>query len=100
MAGEKLSRDRSRLDRLLDEAGHGVAGLRAFADPVLGAVELDGEISSMHLPSRGLRPSATTIRNTGVFFVPMRFMRIFTDINLSKEHGDYRRNGGFASLVL
>jgi Uma2 family endonuclease len=27
-------------------------------------------------------------------------MRIFTDINLSKEHGDYRREDGFASLVL
>src|SRR6266496_1316160 len=34
----------------------------------------------MHLPSRGLRPSATTMRNTGVFLVPMRFMRILTGI--------------------
>src|ERR1019366_3687586 len=44
----KLSRYRSsrwsRLDRLLDEAGHGVARLRAFADPVLGAIELEREI--------------------------------------------------------
>src|SRR6478736_9643016 len=39
-------------------------------------------ISSMNLPSRGLRPSATTIRNTGLFFAPMRFMRILTAINL------------------
>src|ERR1035438_5983508 len=47
-------------------------------------------ISSMNLPSRGLRPSATTIRNAGVFFVPTRFMRIFTDINVSKEHEEYQ----------
>src|SRR6478736_1583445 len=38
-------------------------------------------ISSMNLPSRGLRPSATTIRNTGEFFAPMRFIRILTGIN-------------------
>ena len=36
----------------------------------------------MHLPSRGLRLSATTIRKTGWFLAPMRFMRIFTDIEL------------------
>src|SRR5258706_15607523 len=36
----------------------------------------------MHLPSRGLRLSATTMRKTGWFFAPMRFMRIFTAINL------------------
>src|SRR5215472_4500335 len=54
----------------------------------------------MNLPSRGLRLSATTIRNTGVFLAPTRFMRIFTDINLSKERGDYRCADGFASLVL
>src|SRR6266550_5402675 len=35
----------------------------------------------MNLPSRGLRLSATTIRNTGAFFAPMRFMRILTAIN-------------------
>src|ERR1019366_9710565 len=44
----KLSRYRSsrwsRLDRLLDEAGHGVARLRAFADPVLRAIQLEREI--------------------------------------------------------
>src|SRR5215813_464913 len=34
----------------------------------------------MHLPSRGLRLSATTMRKAGVFFAPMRFMRILTDI--------------------
>jgi Uma2 family endonuclease len=28
----------------------------------------------------------------------MRFMRIFTDINFSKEHGNYRCQAGFASL--
>jgi hypothetical protein len=39
------------------------------------------------------------MRNTGVFFVPMRFMRIFTDINISKEHENYRSQAGFASLV-
>jgi hypothetical protein len=38
------------------------------------------------------------MRNTGVFFVPMRFMRIFTDINFSKEHENYRRTDRFASL--
>src|ERR1017187_5756728 len=53
----------------------------------------------MHLPSRGLRLSATTMRYTGVFFVPTRFMRIFTDINFSKEHENYRRTNRFASLV-
>jgi hypothetical protein len=37
--------------------------------------------SSMNLPSRGLRESATTMRYTGVFFVPTRFIRILTDIN-------------------
>src|ERR1039458_9419148 len=45
-------------------------------------------ISSMNLPSRGLRPSATTMRNTGAFLAPTRFMRIFTAINLSKERED------------
>src|SRR5258708_811319 len=34
----------------------------------------------MNLPSRGLRPSATTMRKTGKFFVPTRFMRILTAI--------------------
>src|ERR1041384_2079929 len=34
----------------------------------------------MHLPSRGLRLSATTMRKTGWFFAPMRFIRILTDI--------------------
>src|SRR5208282_1393665 len=33
-----------RLAGLLDETGDGVARLRAFADPVLGAVKLQGEI--------------------------------------------------------
>src|ERR1035437_3123997 len=54
----------------------------------------------MHLPSRGLRLSATTIRNTGVFLVPTRFMRIFTDINFSKGRGNYLSMSGFASLDL
>src|SRR5664279_1080421 len=35
----------------------------------------------MNLPSRGLRPSATTIRNAGLFFAPTRFKRILTAIN-------------------
>src|SRR6266704_2999767 len=35
----------------------------------------------MNLPSRGLRPSATTMRNTGAFFAPTLFMRILTAIN-------------------
>src|SRR6266540_6130602 len=35
----------------------------------------------MHLPSRGLRLSATTMRKAGVFLAPMRFIRILTDIN-------------------
>src|SRR5438105_5310432 len=39
-------------------------------------------ISSMHLPSRGLRLSATTILKAGLFFAPMRFIRIFTAIKL------------------
>ena len=44
-----LSRRRSgcRLAELLDETGHGVARLRAFADPVLGAVEFDREILAL-----------------------------------------------------
>src|SRR5262245_36585634 len=37
----------------------------------------------MHLPSRGLRLSATTMRKAGVFFAPIRFIRILTDINES-----------------
>ena len=36
----------------------------------------------MNLPSRGLRLSATTMRNTGVFFAPTRFMRILTAIKI------------------
>ena len=35
----------------------------------------------MNLPSRGLRPSATTMRNAGLFFAPTRFKRILTAIN-------------------
>ena len=44
-----LSRRRSscRLAQFLDEAGDGVARLRAFADPVLGAVEFDREIFAL-----------------------------------------------------
>src|SRR4051794_17892530 len=49
----------------------------------------------MHLPSRGLRLSATTMRNTGVFFAPIRFMRIFTDI---KSY--FSRGGGFATVAV
>src|SRR5262245_54210048 len=41
----------------------------------------------MHLPSRGLRLSATTMRNAGVFFAPMRFMRILTDIRSFVSRG-------------
>src|SRR6266516_837148 len=41
----------------------------------------------MNLPSRGLRLSATTIRNTGAFFAPMRFIRILTAINLLFNRG-------------
>src|ERR1017187_8331387 len=40
-------RRRRRLAGLLDEAGHGVARLRALADPVLGAVKLQGEIIAL-----------------------------------------------------
>src|ERR1035438_4145025 len=43
----KIKSSRRRRDRfagLLDEAGDGVARLRALADPVLGAVELQSEI--------------------------------------------------------
>jgi len=44
-----LSRRRSscRLAQFLDEAGDGVARLRALADPVLGAVEFDREIFAL-----------------------------------------------------
>jgi hypothetical protein len=52
----------------------------------------------MHLPSRGLRLSATTMRNAGVFFVPTRFMRIFTDICVSKERGDYQMRSRLQAL--
>src|SRR5438552_5394756 len=34
----------------------------------------------MHLPSRGLRLSATTILKAGLFLAPMRFIRIRTAI--------------------
>src|SRR5208283_3074980 len=52
----------------------------------------------MHLPSRGLRLSATTMRYTGVFFVPTRFMRIFTDINISKERENYQLGRNLQAL--
>jgi hypothetical protein len=42
-------------------------------------------ISSMNFPSRGLRQSATTMRKTGVFFVPIRFKRILTAIIFCKS---------------
>src|SRR6266567_9229779 len=35
----------------------------------------------MNLPSRGLRPSATTMRKNGAFLAPTRFMRIRTGIS-------------------
>ena len=38
-------------------------------------------ISSMHLPSRGLRLSATTMRKAGLLVEPIRFNRILTAIN-------------------
>src|SRR5256885_2364278 len=45
----------------------------------------------MNLPSRGLRLSATTMRNTGVFFAPIRFMRILTAINhYSLDEGGFQ----------
>src|SRR5260370_31920311 len=44
-------------------------------------------ISSMNFPSRGLRPSATTMRYTGVFFAPTRFILILTDIISSNRGG-------------
>src|SRR2546422_9474694 len=37
----------------------------------------------MHLPSRGLRLSATTMRKAGLFLAPMRFIRIRTAIKLA-----------------
>jgi hypothetical protein len=40
------------------------------------------------------------MRNTGVFLVPTRFMRIFTDINFSKGRGNYLAAQVFASSVL
>src|SRR6185503_419689 len=42
-------RDRSRggLSGLLDKAGHRVAGLRAFANPVLRALEIEREILTL-----------------------------------------------------
>src|SRR5213083_2540723 len=41
----------------------------------------------MNLPSRGLRLSATTMRNTGLFLAPIRFMRILTAINQDSRFG-------------
>src|SRR5438552_12644909 len=41
----------------------------------------------MNLPSRGLRLSATTMRNTGLFFAPIRFIRILTAINQNAQFG-------------
>src|SRR6266496_4903265 len=41
----------------------------------------------MNFPSRGLRLSATTMRNTGLFFAPIRFMRILTAINQESRLG-------------
>src|SRR5215471_16565653 len=41
----------------------------------------------MNLPSRGLRLSATTMRNTGSFFAPTRFIRILTAIKISAQCG-------------
>src|ERR1035437_7025689 len=53
----------------------------------------------MNLPSRGLRPSATTIRNAGLFFAPTRFNRILTAINhhsrLRWPHPDHLPFKGF-----
>src|ERR1017187_4645631 len=40
-------RRRRRLAGLLDEAGHGVARLRALADPVLGAIQFQDEIVTL-----------------------------------------------------
>ena len=48
---------------------------------------------------KALRPSATTIRNTGAFFVPTRFMRIFTDISFSKGRGDYQLRHNWQALI-
>src|SRR5882762_8873242 len=41
----------------------------------------------MNLPSRGLRLSATTMRNTGLFFAPIRFISILTAINQNAKFG-------------
>src|ERR1041385_5828740 len=41
----------------------------------------------MNFPSRGLRLSATTMRNTGLFLAPIRFIRILTGINLYPQGG-------------
>jgi hypothetical protein len=40
------------------------------------------------------------MRKTGVFFVPTRFMRIFTDINLSKERRAYQLHDVLQALNL
>src|SRR6516164_472595 len=47
MAENRSGRRRGCLAGLLDEAGDGVAGLRTLADPVSGAVELEGEILAL-----------------------------------------------------
>src|SRR5437016_3347922 len=39
------------------------------------------------------------MRNAGVFLVPTRFMRIFTDINISKEQGNYHLEAFLQALI-
>src|SRR5213082_983149 len=43
----------------------------------------------MNFPSRGLRLSATTMRNTGLFLAPIRFIRILTGINHYPQGGRF-----------
>src|SRR5216117_3253417 len=45
----------------------------------------------MNLPSRGLRPSATTMRKNGAFLAPTRFMRIRTGISVVHRGGRNRQ---------
>ena len=40
------------------------------------------------------------MRNAGMFFVPTRFMRIFTDINVSKERETYQAGRVLQALFL
>src|SRR2546428_6252512 len=55
---------------------------------------------SMNRPSRGLRPSATTIRYTGTFFVPTRRNRILTGTVVTPLPGQPRQRAFACHLFL